>query len=122
MADQTYQTKIYEEQGGNTLVVAAGGAINIDGGALQYGGTPQDAVKSGAYTAVAGDATAHSAAIPTGLTTVTSFMVQILRSGAVVTADAAVSEAAGSITVADGGATYAVTAGDVINWIATGTV
>lgn len=77
-------------------------------------------VKAGAYTAVAGDDTAGTLDIVTGLATVSSFVVQILRSGVPIYSDQAISEASGTITVADGAATYAVTAGDVINWIAVG--
>jgi len=78
------------------------------------------AVRAGAHTVTAGEGTAHTLSIATGLTTAVSFFVMILRAGAVVTGDAAVSFAAGSLTVADGASTYAVTAGDVVQWIAVG--
>ena len=34
MADQTYQPKVYREQGGNTMVVASGGKIRIEAGGV----------------------------------------------------------------------------------------
>lgn len=77
-------------------------------------------VRAGGHTVSSGEGTAHTLAIATGVMTLVSVIVQILRAGAVVTGDAAVSFAAGSITVADGASTYAVTAGDVIEWIAVG--
>lgn len=131
MADGTYQTPNYEKQGGAEWVI--GGALNIDGGEFQRSGTDKtdelDAalanagtVKAGAYAVVAGDDTAGTVDIVTGLSAVTSYVVFILRSGVPIYSDQAVSEASGTITVADGGATYALTADDVINWIAVGTV
>ena len=77
-------------------------------------------VVGGSYTAVTADDTAGTLDIVTGLTSVSSFVVFILRSGVPIYSDQAVSESSGTITVADGGATYAVTADDVINWIAVG--
>lgn len=77
-------------------------------------------VVGGSYTAVSADDTAGTLDITTGLTTVSSFVVYILRAGVPIYSDQAVSESGGTITVADGGATYAVTADDVINWLAIG--
>jgi hypothetical protein len=34
MADNTYQTKVYEKQGGNELVVANGGKITVEAGGM----------------------------------------------------------------------------------------
>lgn len=72
--------------------------------------------ESGAHTVTAAEASANAAVISTGKSI--GFMVQIFRSGVDVTADAVISQTGGALTVADGGATYNVTAGDVINWIA----
>lgn len=72
----------------------------------------------GTYAAVAADATAGTLDIDTGNAAATAFIVQIWRAGVLVMADAAVSIDAGVLTVADGAATYSVTAGDVIVWIA----
>ena len=73
------------------------------------------------YTVLAADDTAGTVDIDLGLTTIVAPIVQILRSDVEVTADAAITWAAGTVTIADGGATYALTAGDVINIIAVGT-
>ena len=70
----------------------------------------------GTYTAVAGDDSADKASIDTGKADAVGFIVQIVRSGVVVGADAKPSLASGVLTVADG-STYKVTAADVINWI-----
>jgi hypothetical protein len=77
------------------------------------------AVRAARHTVSGGEAGAHTLDIVTGATTVVAQFVQILRSGAVVTADAHVSVSGGTLTVADG-STYAVTTGDVVNWMAVG--
>lgn len=77
-------------------------------------------IAAGAYTAVAGDDSAGAATIDTGLSSVRTFFVDILRSDVSVKADADLSVSGGTLTVADGSATYAVTAGDVIHWLAIG--
>ena len=71
---------------------------------------------SGVYTAIAGDDSAGKAEINTGMANATGAIVQIVRAGVVVGADAKPSIAAGVLIVADG-STYNVTAADVINWI-----
>jgi len=70
----------------------------------------------GVYTAVEDDNTANKASIDTGKADAVGCIVQIIRAGVVVGADAKVSQAAGVIAVEDG-STYKVTAADVINWI-----
>lgn len=75
------------------------------------------------HTVVADEDTANLADIDTGLgSTPDVFIVQILRSGVDVKSDAIVTALgggdAGKIRVADGGATYVLTAGDVIHIIA----
>lgn len=74
----------------------------------------------GAYTAVAGDDSAGTLDIDTGLDSIESLNVLILRSDVPVYSDQDVSYSGGTITVADGAATYAITAGDVIHWQAFG--
>jgi hypothetical protein len=74
----------------------------------------------GTHTATSGEATAGTLDIDTGLSSITAFLLQIYRSDVPDHTDADVSVSGGTITVADGAATYAVTAGDVINWIAFG--
>jgi hypothetical protein len=71
----------------------------------------------GSHVATSAEATAGTLDIDTGKVDATAFIVQIWRSGVMVMEDAAVSLTAGVLTVADGAATYAVTADDVITWI-----
>ena len=71
----------------------------------------------GSHTVTEGEETAGTLTIDTGLAAPVGFVVQILRSGAVATSDAAVSLSDSDLVVADG-STYSVTEGDVINWIA----
>ena len=73
--------------------------------------------KAGTHTVVSGEATAETLDIATGLAGATVFIVQIFRSGVMVMNDAVVSMAAGVLTVANGAATYDLTADDLINWI-----
>lgn len=99
------------------------GADGTDGAAGADGADGADgSVPGGSYTVQAADDTAGTTDIVTGLTSIDSFHVQILRAGVNVTDDAVLSAAGGTITVADGAANYALTAGDVINWLAAGTV
>lgn len=79
-----------------------------------------DGVAYGQHTVTAGEATANTLDIDTGLGDDIgdgNLAVTISRAGSIVTADAAISEAAGVITVADG-STYNVTAGDIVTWFA----
>ncbi len=76
-------------------------------------------VHANRHTVTAGEDTAGTLDITTGATSIAAQVVQILRTGAVVTGNAVVSVSAGTLTVADG-ATYVLTAGDVINWIVIG--
>lgn len=78
------------------------------------------AVAGGQHTATAGEATANAMVIDTGMTGISAQIVQILRAGNVATSDADVTVDGGELTVAVG-ASYSVTAGDVVNWIAYGT-
>lgn len=86
---------------------------NINGGNTE--------IANGVYTVTAADATANHADIVTGLAdlTLAKSTVKVTRAGADVTVDAVITEnAAGTLRVADGGATYNVTAGDLIYWTA----
>lgn len=70
------------------------------------------------YTATADDATAGFALIPSGLAAISGWLVQILRAGVEVTADAVMTvDSTTNLKVADGGATYTLATGDVINFI-----
>lgn len=83
-------------------------------------------VRPATYTAVAADATADYAVVDVSdMGAIDGAMVQVFRAGVDVTADAVVTlnnsgtgAANGYIRVADGAATYAVTADDVITVIA----
>jgi hypothetical protein len=122
------QTLVYLEQGGSVLNIASGGELQLAGTAITASAAEINAACDGAagrvvgdlYTATAADASAGTTDIVTGLTTVASYVVMILRSDAIATSDAAVSEATGTLTIADG-STYTLTADDVIHWIAFGT-
>jgi hypothetical protein len=74
-------------------------------------------IAAGTYTVVADDDTAGTVDIDSGLATGASAMVQIQRAGVNVLEDAVVTVAAGVITLTDGGATYALTADDVVKYI-----
>lgn len=73
----------------------------------------------GSHTVSAADDTAGFVAIATGLSSIDSFSVMILRSN-VLTSSANISKAGGTITVADNAALYLLMAGDVIFWMAMG--
>lgn len=77
-------------------------------------------LNAGAYTATAADATANAATIDSGLSSIDAISVMILRSDVPIFSDQDITVSGGNIVVADGAATYAVTAGDVIHWIAVG--
>lgn len=103
----------------------AAGLVTVDSrlvtALLGAGFVPVDGQQiQGTYTAVAGDATANEAVIDTGLDAITSFNVQVFRAGVNVMEDAIVTKTGGELKVADGASTYAVTAGDVINYMVTG--
>lgn len=72
--------------------------------------------RQGRHVVTSGQASANAAAIATGKADATAFLVQIYRAGVNVMSDAAISLASGTLTVADGAATYNMTAGDVIVW------
>ena len=71
---------------------------------------------AGTYTAVAGDDSANKATITSGKADAVGCIVQVIRAGVVVGADAKISQAAGIVSV-EHGSTYKVTTNDVINWI-----
>lgn len=96
-------------------------AAGADGDVIEMLRVPaQVPMKAGSYTAIAADATANTTSIATGLSSINTFAVQILRSGVPIHTDQAVSASSGSLVVADGGATYVLTTGDVIKWWAVG--
>lgn len=74
--------------------------------------------RAGSYTAVAADASAGTVDIELPVVPQQLF-VSIFRSGSEILSDQAISISGSTLTVADGSATYALTAGDVIHWLAT---
>ena len=74
------------------------------------------------HVVTAGEATANQAVISLadGLAAINTFVVQILRANVQVTADSVVTASGTNLTVADGGSTYNMTAGDVIMIFAAG--
>lgn len=95
--------------------------IELQAMADSAAGGGADDVAFGSYTMVAADDTANLTDIVTGLANITiaECAVTVWRAGVNVTADAVISEpAAGTIRVANGAATYVVTAGDIVNWFA----
>ncbi len=71
----------------------------------------------GTYTSTTADASANKSEINTGKADAVGFIVQVMRSNINLTDDAKVSMAAGVISVEDNSSAFAVTNGDVINWI-----
>lgn len=116
-----FATLVHFEQGGSTLTVESGGAIAVKtGGSITYNGVANTGVvKGGSYTVTAGDDTANTTAITTGLSSITTFDVKVIRSGKNVASDTSLSASGGTLTVADG-SSYTLTNGDVIKWIAIG--
>jgi len=121
MADPTYPTGVYRKQGGD-MVVPSGANINVEsGGSITHGDiAPTGIVRSGIHTATAGEASAGTLAITTGLSSVSAHIVQVLDTGnRVVTSDADITESSGALTVADGGS-FAVTENYLVHWVAVG--
>lgn len=71
----------------------------------------------GTSTSTTADAAAAKTEINTGKSDAVGFVVQVLRSNIDLTANAKISMAAGVISVEDNSSDFAVTNGDVINWI-----
>lgn len=94
--------------------------FKINGTSINAKSGDTGTVKAGSYTMVAGDDTAGLTDIATGLSTITSFIIQILRSTVPIASDQKYTATGGTLRVADGASTYACTAGDVVKWIAVG--
>lgn len=102
----------------NTMCpVAQGTTIGTAIGALETAATAAAGLKKGTYTVVADDDTANSKSIATGLAAIAGFIVQVYRAG-VVQSSIKVTVSSGNLVVADNAATYVLTTGDVINWMA----
>lgn len=131
----TYQPKVYKDQGGNRLVVASGGSIVVESGGaitLPSGGSALSGVAAGyklarGTTALDGS---NPTPITTGLTTIVSFVAQLVQSTspglgtAVLThtsSGGAVSVYAWKPTSASDPTLIASTGTETIEWIAVGT-
>lgn len=77
-------------------------------------------IKGGLYEVIADDDTANTKTITTGLSTITSATIQVLRANVALYGET-ITFSAGNITVADG-SPYVLTTGDVIRWIAIGSL
>jgi len=145
MADTTHSQGVYLAQGAAELVVASGGDVTVESGGdinaesggsitlasgadltlaagatFSVNGAAQKSVVGGIHTTTSDEATANAVAIVSGLTTIAAIHVQVLdATNNVVTVDADVTEAAGTITIADG-VTYNTVAGQLIQWSAIG--
>ena len=77
-------------------------------------------IKGGSHSTTAGEASGNTLSIATGLSSITTAIVQVLNSGNnVVTTDADITFSAGTIVVADG-SSYNTVEGQIIKWIAIG--
>lgn len=89
---------------------------------LATNGEPGTTTAYGTYTVTAADVIATVATVNTGVDTedpLTTLMVIITRAGTIVTSDAVITDGEdGTFTVEDGGATYVLTADDVIEFYA----
>ena len=99
----------------NTTVNIPQGSDTLNWGTVAQTGC----VRAGKHTITGAQATANAATFATGLTTVSGYIVSVLRSNVTATSDAVITESGGTISVADG-STYNVTENDVIHWIAVG--
>lgn len=82
--------------------------------------SPSRPIARGTYTMVAGDDTAGTKDIDTGLDNISSFQVEVVTAAGVVTgADMVKSATGGNITIADG-SSYKLTANHIARWVAFG--
>jgi hypothetical protein len=145
MADTTHAQGVYMKQGAAELVVASGGDITVESGGdinaesggsitvasggdltlaagatFSVNGAAQKSVVGGIHTVTAGEASAGTLDIVTGLTTLSAFPVMVLDTGNnVITADADITNTTGTLTIADG-SSFAVTENYLIHWLALG--
>lgn len=117
-----YGTQLKTEYG--DYDIASDGEVTVDSrlvtSLLGAGFIPVDGQQvTGSHVATSGQASANVAVIATGLSAITSFIVQVYRANVNVAGDAVITVSGGNLSVADG-ATYSVTAGDVINYMVSG--
>lgn len=116
-----YGSAVVNTEFGN-YPIGANGIVTVDSRvalSLVTAGFLMVSVVSGSHTVTAGEASANAVAIDTGLSTITSAIVQVLNAGNVATSDADVTWSDGILTIADG-STYNTVAGYVINYIVAG--
>jgi hypothetical protein len=100
---------------GTAQGLALGTAIkNLETSAAALGGA--SGLVKGTYTVVAGDDTANTKSIATGLTAITGFIVQVYRAD-ILMSSIKVTKSNGNLIVSDNSTTYVLTTGDVINYI-----
>lgn len=108
--------KILNNMCGAAAGVALGTAIkNLETSASNLGGA--SGLVKGYAAVVAADDTANSKTIATGLAAITGFIVQVYRSD-VLQSSIKVTVSDGNLVVADNAATYVLTTGDKIYWMA----
>jgi len=114
--------KVSNVQGaGSFLIGTALSSASGDGAYVEVQGCdPIKPYASGSYTMVAGDDTAGTKDIDTGLDNIASFQVEVVTGAGVVTgADMIKSATGGNITIADG-SSYKLTANHIARWVAYG--
>lgn len=121
----SFANTVIQTEYGNYTVDAAG-FTTVDSRAvaalLRAGFLIVDALRTVAdsHVTTAGEASANTMTLTTGLTTIVSAIVQVLDAGNnVVTTDADVTFSGGNIIVADG-STYNTVAGQIVKYIACG--
>jgi hypothetical protein len=101
---------------GAAAAVALGTAVkNLETSAAALGGA--SGLVKGNYTVVAGDDTANTKSIATGLTAITGFIVQVYRADILMSSIKVVATD-GNLVVSDNSSTYVLTTGDKIYWTA----
>jgi hypothetical protein len=85
-------------------------------------GVSSKGIANGTHAVTAGEDTAGTLDIATTLPSVTAYFLSVLTAAGVhdPLVDAAISEASGTITVADGAATFTADSTDIIHWLAAG--
>lgn len=116
-----YGSAVVNTEFGN-YPIGANGIVTVDSRvalSLVTAGFLMVSVVSGSHTVTAGEASANEVEIDTGLSTITSAIVQVLNDGNVATSDADVTWNDGILTIADG-SSYNTVAGYTINYIVAG--
>lgn len=113
--DELHLAALYLGADAGTQITPTAAKINN----LVQGAAADKKINAGTHTVTAGEDSAGTVTIAAGIT-VAAAVVQVLRAGKAATSDAAISWTTTNLTVADG-TTFALTANDVVSWIAFGT-